>query len=162
MNRVFGSVAAILLLAGSAQAAAPPAEPYQVLRAGDKDLTCEQLATESNALNAKIMADQQAAQQRQANGQVGKQVAGAAAGGALRGGLRFGLARALPGMGAIAGMAVLTAADATADATGQAIANSGQGAGPAQHHARTAADESGPGPVQGKVLLSRLAVRPSA
>ena len=53
----------------AAPAAAPAADPnvYQVLRAGDRELGCEELSFEANALNAKLLGDQKSAAPMAAN-----------------------------------------------------------------------------------------------
>lgn len=55
--------AALAVLAASpafAQAPAAPASVFQILRATDKDMTCEGLSAEVNSLNAEVMQQQTA------------------------------------------------------------------------------------------------------
>ena len=44
----------------------PDPNVYQVLRAGDREMSCDQLSAEANALNAQLLADQKAAAKRRA------------------------------------------------------------------------------------------------
>jgi len=104
---------------------------YQVIRITDSQMTCEQLVTEINALNATIKT--QATQQARgaAGGRAARNVAGGAAAGAL-GGLGRGLiGRAAPGLGLVGTFAAAGASDAAANAVGGSIAGSGQPAAPA-------------------------------
>lgn len=113
-----------------APAAAVTADPgvYQVLRTGDRDMSCEALGAEANNLNAKLMADQEAAAKKAKGGRFGRQIAGNATGGAMKIGGRMMLGRVIGSMSPMAGLVAVAANDAIGDSTAQAIANSGQGA----------------------------------
>lgn len=114
-----------------AEPAAPPvADPtvYQVLRTGDRQMSCEQLSYEANTLNAQLLAEQKVAQKKAGRSKAGRAVGGAVAGGALRTAGRIGLARFGGGLGAIGFMAAHAANDAASQGTAQVIANGGAGA----------------------------------
>ncbi len=114
-------------------APAPAAEPqvavdpnvYQVLRAGDRNLTCDQIIAETNTLNAGILAAQKKAQKGKAGGKFAKGVAGGTTAGAMKTAGRFGLSRMAGSLGPMGALVAIAATDAVADSTGQAIANSG-------------------------------------
>jgi hypothetical protein len=97
------------LVAQPAPAAAPaPATPatspapavaadpaiYQVLRPGDRQMSCEALGNEANTLNAELQAEQVEAAKRAKKAKTGKGLLGGATGGVLAAGARYGLARA--------------------------------------------------------------------
>lgn len=109
-------------------APAPAADPnaYQVLRPGDRELSCQALGDGANALNAKLLADQKAAAKRAGRGRAGRQVAGNAAGGVMKIGGRMMLGRVIGGMTPFGGLVAVAANDALADSAGQAIANGPQ------------------------------------
>jgi hypothetical protein len=109
-------------------APAPAADPsvYQVLRPGDREMSCEALSAEANALNARLLAEQKAAAKKSRSGRFGRQVAGGATGGAMKLGGRMMLGRVIGGMTPFGGLVAVAANDAIADSAGQAIANSGQ------------------------------------
>ncbi|MDP2258333.1 MAG: hypothetical protein Q8J89_01275 [Caulobacter sp.] len=124
---------------------APPAAPapapaatldpsiYQVLRTGDRQMSCEALANEANTLNAELMAEQQEAAKKSRKAKTGKGVMGGAAGGLMAGAARYGLARGMMGgaLSPLVAQAAVAATDSTAAAAGAAIANSGDDGGPA-------------------------------
>ena len=127
MKRLIAA-SAVLLIAGAAQAQAPEADAYQVLRTGDRDMTCEALASESNNLNATLMASQQAAAKQSQRSSTGRGLMGGLAGGVLGGAARYGLARGMMG-GAFSPALVqglVAISDSTSHAVGSAVANSGQ------------------------------------
>lgn len=119
--------------AAPAATPAPAADPnvYQVLRVGDRDMSCEALIAEANALNAKIAADQQAAAKKAQGGRFGRQVAGGTAAGAMRVGGRMALGRVIGGMTPFGGLVAVAATDALAASAGQAIAEGGEAEAPA-------------------------------
>jgi hypothetical protein len=110
-------------------APAPAADPniYEVLRSGDREMSCEALGEEANALNAALLADQKAAAKKAGRGRLGRQVAGNTAGGAMKIGGRMMLGRVIGGMTPFGGLVAVAANDALADSAGQAIARSGEG-----------------------------------
>lgn len=124
MKTLIAGAAALLLLAGPA-AAAQDLEPgvYQVLRPGDRDLSCEALGAEANTLNAKLMADANQAQKGAGAKRFGRSVAGGVTGGAMKVGGRMMLGRVIGGMTPFGGLVAVAANDAIADSAGQAIAN---------------------------------------
>ncbi|HEX2561206.1 hypothetical protein [Phenylobacterium sp.] len=105
-------------------APAPAADPnvYQVLRPGDRELSCQALGDEANALNASLLAEQKAAAKKAGRGRLGRQVAGNTAGGAMKIGGRMMLGRVIGGMTPFGGLVAVAANDALADSAGQAIA----------------------------------------
>lgn len=118
---------------------APPAPPaaasgvYQVLRPGDRQMTCESLANEANTLNAELIADQEAAAKAAKKKKAGKGLMGGATGGLLAGAARYGVAKGMIG-GAISAPlanAVVSVTDNTAMAAGKAVAESGDTEAPA-------------------------------
>lgn len=119
----------------------PPAAPattldpsiYQVLRTGDRKMSCESLASEANTLNAELMAEQQEAARKSKRAKAGKGVMGGAAGGLMAGAARYGLARGMMGgaFSPLVAQAAVAATDSTAAAAGAAIANSGDDGAPA-------------------------------
>lgn len=143
MKTLLASAAALLVLASPAfaeepaasAAAEPPiaADPnvYQVLRSGDREMSCEVLGAEANALNAKLMADAQKAQKGAGAKQFGRSVGGGVAGGAMKVGGRMMLGRVIGGMTPLGGLVAVAANDAVADATAQKIANGSSDAAPA-------------------------------
>jgi hypothetical protein len=115
------------------QDAAPVVDPnvYQVLRTGDRQMTCEALAAEANSLNADLQAEQVAAAKAAKKAKTGKGLLGGATGGVLAAGARYGLARSMLGgaLSPLAAQAAVTATDSVAASAGQAVASSGdQGA----------------------------------
>lgn len=116
-------------------AAAPAADPsvYQVLRTGDRQMTCEALANEANTLNAELMAEQEAAAKAAKKKKAGKGLMGGAAGGVMAGAARYGLARGMLGgaLSPLAAQAAVAVTDSTAAAAGRAIAESGETDAPA-------------------------------
>lgn len=122
------AASAALLMATSAVAQTPEPEAYQVLRAGDRDMTCEALASESNSLNAKLMADQQAAAKHAQRSSTGRGLVGGLAGGVLGGAARYGLARGMIGGAFSPALAqgLVAVSDSASVAVGTAVANSGQ------------------------------------
>ncbi len=99
-----------------AQEPAAADQPYQVLRPGDRDMSCEQLASEANSLNAVILS-----QQKSRDSGASHKVAGAVGGGLLKSAGRFGLGR----IGGFGGLVARAAADQAANSAGEAIANGG-------------------------------------
>ncbi len=101
---------------------AAPGGVYEVLKAGDRDMSCQQLASEANSLNGAILARQNK-QQSDANS---RRTSGAVAGGLLASAGHFGLARfggAIPGMG---GLVARQVAEQATNQAAAAVANSGQ------------------------------------
>ena len=103
-----------------ANAADAPAV-YEVLRAGDRDMSCQQLASEANALNADLLAQQKA----KADNASKRQVAGAVGGGLLKSAGHFGLAH-FGGFGGMGGLVARQVAEQATDTAAAAVANSGQ------------------------------------
>lgn len=88
--------------------ATPAADaPYEVLRAGDRDMSCADIAYETNKLNAFLLANQ--------NAQVTKAKNAKATSGLMRSAGRFGLSR-LPGIGGMGAKALDAANNVAADA----------------------------------------------
>jgi hypothetical protein len=118
-----------------ASAPAPTIDPsiYQVLRTGDRQMSCEALAGEANTLNAELMAEQQEAAKKSRKAKAGKGIMGGAAGGLMAGAARYGLARGMMGgaLSPLVAQAAVAATDSTAMAAGAAIANSGDDGAPA-------------------------------
>lgn len=118
-----------------ASAPAPAIDPsiYQVLRTGDRQMSCEALAGEANTLNAELMAEQQEAAKKSRKAKAGKGIMGGAAGGLMAGAARYGLARGMMGgaLSPLVAQAAVAATDSTAMAAGAAIANSGDDGAPA-------------------------------
>lgn len=110
---------------------APAPDPvYQVLRVGDRQMSCEALINETNSLSAGLITEQKAAAVKAKKAKVGKGIMGGAAGGLMAGAARYGLARGMMG-GAISApmaQAVVSVTDRTSIAAGQAIAESGDAA----------------------------------
>ena len=101
---------------------APAGGAYEVLKAGDRDMSCQQLAAEANGLNATILARQN----RPQGGGNGGRVGDAVAGGLLKSAGHFGLARfggAIPGVG---GLIARQVAQQVTDSAADAVANGGQ------------------------------------
>jgi len=117
----------------SAPAVAIDPSIYQVLRTGDRQMSCEALAAEANTLNAELMAEQQEAAKKAKKAKAGKGLMGGAAGGLMAGAARYGLARGMVGgaLSPLVAQAAVAATDATAMAAGNAIANSGDEGAPA-------------------------------
>lgn len=113
---------------------APLVDPnvYQVLRPGDRAMSCAQLGAEANTLNAQIMAEQQEQARQAQRAKQGRGIAGGLAGGVLGGAARYGLARGMVGgaFSPIAAHALAAAADSGSAAVGQAIANGSDVAAP--------------------------------
>jgi hypothetical protein len=110
-----------LLLALVVPSIAAAAKPYEVVRPGDSEMSCEQLTAEINTLNEAVRTAQQEQAQRENRNRMAKGVLGGLAsaapllGGKLGGGLvtQYALSGALQGIqGAAAGPA--TAAPAAA------------------------------------------------
>jgi len=134
MKRTLCAVAVLSAVAGAAQArsndaAAEPAPVYEVLRTGDKDMSCEALAAESNSLNAKLIADQQAAAKKARQGQAGRNMMGGLAGGVLGGAARYGLARGMIGGAFSPALAqgLVAVTDHAAVSVGETMAHAGEG-----------------------------------
>lgn len=136
-------VAAPMTIEGPAALVAPPApaaaeaplvDPnvYQVLRPGDRAMSCAQLGAEANTLNAQIMAEQQEQARQAQRAKQGRGIAGGLAGGVLGGAARYGLARGMVGgaFSPMAAHALAAAADSGSVAVGQAIANGSDVAAP--------------------------------
>lgn len=152
MKRLFCATAALALAAGVAVAQTPeaailppapepaesapvaPAAPvvdpnvYQVLRPGDRAMSCEQIGAEANTLNAQLMAEQAEAAKQAQRAKQGRGVAGGLAGGVLGGAARYGLARGMVGgaFSPFAAQALSAVADSSSQAVGQAIAAGGE------------------------------------
>jgi len=120
--------------APAAAAEAPLVDPnvYQVLRPGDRAMSCAQLGAEANTLNAQIMAEQQEQARQAQRAKQGRGIAGGLAGGVLGGAARYGLARGMVGgaFSPLAAHALAAAADSGSVAVGQAIANGSDVAAP--------------------------------
>ena len=118
--------------------APPPQAPYvdpnvyQVLRPGDRALSCAQVGAEANTLNAQLMAEQQEAAQQAQRAKQGRGIAGGLAGGVLGGAARYGLARGMVGgaFSPFAAQALSAVADSSSQAVGQAVAAGGEVAAP--------------------------------
>jgi hypothetical protein len=108
--------------------AAPAADPnvYQVLRTGDREMSCEQLSAEANALNARLLADQKAASKKAGRSRAGRAAGGAVAGGTMRAFGRFGINRIAGSLGPVGFIAAHAANDAASRAAAQTIANGGE------------------------------------
>lgn len=91
-------------------AQADPNAPYEVLRAGDRDMSCADIAYETNKLNAWLLANQQATVTKAKNAK--------AASGLMRSAGRFGLSR-IPGLGGMGAKALDTANNVAADAVAE-------------------------------------------
>jgi hypothetical protein len=115
-------LAAAALLALAATPALADDEVYQVLRPGDRDMSCEALGAEANALNATLATSAANAQKGAGARQFGRSVAGGVTGGAMKVGGRMMLGRVIGGMTPFGGLVAVAANDAVADAAGQAIA----------------------------------------
>jgi hypothetical protein len=105
-----------------APAAPQPAadEPYQVLRASDREMSCEQLASESNSLNAWLLANHQAEVKKAENAKTKA--------GLLHAAGKFGISRLGGHFGGLGGMGIKAAQDAN-DTAANAVAQSGQPTG---------------------------------
>ena len=126
-------VATAALVAGPAlaQSVTPAAEKdangvYQVFRTTDNQLSCEQLTSEMNVLNAQIKKQAEADAKKSQGGGAGRAVAGGAAAGLLSGAARFGIARNIPGLGYAGAQAAVAASDAAARGVCDAVAKGGQ------------------------------------
>ena len=117
----FGSVELAVSRCAAEEAVAASPGVYEVLRPGDRDMSCQQLASEANALNAQLLAQQNA----KANSARNKQVAGAVGGGLLKSAGHFGLSH-FGGFGGMGGLIARQAAEQATDAAAQAVATSGQ------------------------------------
>lgn len=115
-------------------AAAPWVDPnvYQVLRPGDRAMSCEQIGAEANTLNAQLMAEQAEAAKQAQRAKQGRGLAGGLASGVLGGAARYGLARGMVGgaFSPFAAQALSAVADSTSQAVGQAVAAGGEVAAP--------------------------------
>jgi len=120
-------------------AAAPPAQApyvdpnvYQVLRPGDRAMSCEQIGGEANTLNAQLMAEQAEAAKQAQRAKQGRGMAGGLASGVLGGAARYGLARGMVGgaFSPFAAQALSAVADSSSQAVGQAVAAGGEVAAP--------------------------------
>jgi len=115
--------------AETAPAPVPAVDPsiYQVLRTGDRQMSCETLGAEANTLNAELMAEQQASAKKAKKAKTGKGLMGGVAGGVLGGAARYGLARGMIGgaFSPLIAQAAVAVTDSASQAAGQAIANSG-------------------------------------
>lgn len=160
MKRLFCATAALALAAGAAVAQtpdatalppvpateAPPAESlppapaaplidpnvYQVLRPGDRAMSCEQIGAEANTLNAQLMAEQAEAAKQAQRAKQGRGMAGGLASGVLGGAARYGLARGMVGgaFSPFAAQALSAVVDSSSQAVGQAVAAGGDVAAP--------------------------------
>jgi|TARA_R100000935_G_scaffold6730_1_gene14405 hypothetical protein len=124
-----------------AAAPAPPAAPaapvidpnvYQVLRPGDRAMSCEQIGAEANTLNAQLMAEQAEAAKQAQRAKQGRGLAGGLASGVLGGAARYGLARGMVGgaFSPFAAQALSAVVDSSSQAVGQAVATGGDVAAP--------------------------------
>lgn len=109
--------------------AAPVVDPnvYQVLRPGDRQMSCAQLGAEANTLNAYLMTQQQEQAKQAQRAKQGRGVMGGLAGGVLGGAARYGLARGMVGgaFSPYAAQAMASVAESSSQAVGQAIAQGG-------------------------------------
>lgn len=121
MRLMFAGAAALLALAATPSLAQD--EVYQVLRPGDRDMSCEALGAEANTLNAALATAAAKSQRGAGAKQFGRSVAGGVTGGAMKVGGRMMLGRVIGGMTPFGGLVAVAANDAMADATGQAIAS---------------------------------------
>lgn len=116
-------------------APAPAIDPgvYQVLRTGDRQMSCEALAGEANTLNAEIMAEQEEAAKKAKKAKAGKGLMGGVGGGVLAGAARYGIGRSMLGgaLSPLAAQAAVAVTDSAAQSAGQAIASSGDQTAPA-------------------------------
>lgn len=105
---------------------------YQVLRPGDRAMSCEQIGAEANTLNAQLMAEQAEAAKQAQRAKQGRGMAGGLASGVLGGAARYGLARGMVGgaFSPFAAQALSAVADSTSQAVGQAVAAGGEVAAP--------------------------------
>ncbi len=103
----------------------PDPNVHQVLRAGDRELSCDQLSAEANALNAQLMASQKAASKQAGRSRAGRAAGGAVAGGTMRAFGRFGINRIAGSLGPMGFIAAHAANDAVSHATAEAIATGG-------------------------------------
>ena len=118
--------------------AAAPASPlidpnvYQVLRPGDRAMSCEQIGAEANTLNAQLMAEQAEAAKQAQRAKQGRGMAGGLASGVLGGAARYGLARGMVGgaFSPFAAQALSAVVDSSSQAVGQAVATGGDVAAP--------------------------------
>ncbi|MDP1618281.1 hypothetical protein [Phenylobacterium sp.] len=114
--------------------AAPMVDPsvYQVLRPGDRAMSCEQIGAEANTLNAQLMAEQAEAAKEAQRAKQGRGMAGGLASGVLGGAARYGLARGMVGgaFSPFAAQALSAVADSSSQAVGQAVAAGGEVAAP--------------------------------
>ena len=88
-------------------AQADPNAPFEVLKATDRDMSCADLAYETNKLNAWLLANQQAVVTKANNARTTS--------GLMRSAGRFGLSR-IPGLGGMGAKALDTANNVAADA----------------------------------------------
>ncbi|MDP1874318.1 hypothetical protein [Phenylobacterium sp.] len=113
---------------------APVVDPnvYQVLRSGDRAMSCEQIGAEANTLNAQLMAEQAEAAKQAQRAKQGRGMAGGLASGVLGGAARYGLARGMVGgaFSPFAAQALSAVADSSSQAVGQAVAAGGEVAAP--------------------------------
>lgn len=77
------TIVSVLLLSLAAPGVAGAAKPYEVIRAGDSEMTCDQLRTEINALNSAVQTAQDEQAKRESRGRMAKGVLGGIAGSAL-------------------------------------------------------------------------------
>jgi hypothetical protein len=121
-------------VAPPAAPAAPVIDPnvYQVLRPGDRAMSCEQIGAEANTLNAQLVAEQAEAAKQAQRAKQGRGMAGGLASGVLGGAARYGLARGMVGgaFSPFAAQALSAVADSTSQAVGQAVAAGGDVAAP--------------------------------
>jgi hypothetical protein len=111
--------------AAVAPAAAPvpavdPNAPYEVLRVGDREMSCEQLIGESNSLNAWLLANHKAEVRKAENAKTKAGLMNAAG--------KFGISRLGGGFGGFGGLGVKAAQQAN-DVAANAVAVSGQPTG---------------------------------
>ena len=113
----------------AAPAVMADAGAYQVLRPGDREMSCQQLSAEANALNAQLLAEQKEAAKQAKRSRGGRAVGGAVAGGTMRTFGRFGINRLAGSLGPVGFIAAHAVNDAASQATAEAIATGGQGDG---------------------------------
>ncbi|MDP1632857.1 MAG: hypothetical protein Q8L66_15680 [Caulobacter sp.] len=113
--------------AAAPETVAPDPDVYQVLRSGDRQMSCEAIGNEANTLNAELQSEQAEAAKKARKAKTGRGLMGGATGGVLAGAARYGLGRGMMG-GAFSPMvaqAAVSATDSVAASAGRAVAEGG-------------------------------------